>query len=200
MSPSRRLLSSDRTSPCWPTVGPCPVFISTKIHERPSLNPETIGGCIFNLSTSFVRGSGVWLSGSRLALLTPAPEPLPCPLRIVPAPEKVGLTPYPPPRFEVPQARAVWKRQAQICGPLAGLQRRTHSFFQSVSPDISSHLTQPFGPCASTARFRWPVQPGGHAISSRILHPVGCRAAPDRMSPVLGLRSHLRSIQGDIPR
>jgi hypothetical protein len=73
---------------------------------------------------------------------------------------------------------AEWKRQAQTCRPLARLHRGTRSFFQSVSPDVSSHLTQPFGPCASIARCRWPVCPGGHAISSRILPRVRSRVKP----------------------
>lgn len=85
---------------------------------------------------------------------------------------------------------AGWKRTEQTCRPLAMLQHGTRSSFQSVSPDVSSHLTQPFGPCASTAPCRWPARPDGHAISSRILRLVA-DAAPDLLSPVFGSASLL---------
>ena len=62
------------------------------------------------------------------------------------------------------------------------LQHGTRSSFQSVSPDVSSHLTQPSGPCASMPPCRWPAGPGGHAISSRILRLVA-DAAPRSAVP-----------------
>lgn len=80
----------------------------------------------------------------------------------------------------VPPPRAGWRWRAQACRrPLMMLQHGTRSSSQSVSPDVSSHLTQPFGPCASMPPCRWPTRPGGHAISSRILR----RVAPDLMFP-----------------
>ena len=77
------------------------------------------------------------------------------------------------------------------------LQHGTRSSFQSVSPDVSSHLTQPSGPCASMPPCRWPAGPGGHAISSRILRLVA-DAAPRSAVPRCCPRSpkHAPGIQG----
>lgn len=141
-------------------------------HTSTSVAPR---GSLFHTVETTLRTSHITTGHApALSCLRPSPHTL---LDSTPSRGLYPLYPYPQQAWtrvgSVPPVRAEWT--ARKYGPLMKLQLGTHTSSQSVSSSISSHLTQPFGPCAPMPPCRWLVATGSvAAIPPTRSRPASC--------------------------